>query len=260
MGVELEDLGGGGGDSRLVCSLAQFKSRRGIADAVDDDAITQVILGVSGQLAGACGRVWGGQPCLQEARRTLVASVYSFQRTLDLPARPVSLVESVREGTDGDFGDGDDLAEGDDFLLDQGFGEVLRVGCYWPYGRRTVQVVYLGGYTGPDVATAEDYEAWAAATEYAVGDRAAWDGRYWECTTAHTSGSEFAEANWHEDFLMPADLVEAALEQAGYVWQRRASLGMSGVSAGQGGSFSDAAGDDLLPAVKATCERYRKLI
>lgn len=109
------------------------------------------------------------------------------------------------------------------------------------------------------------WAAWAASADYRVGDRRMVGGRYYHCTTAHTGAAEFGDdytaGYWHEDYLLPDDLVEAAVQQAGYVWQRRANLGMSGGSAGQGGSFSAADNpDDLLPAVKGVCARYRRMI
>jgi len=55
---------------------------------------------------------------------------------------------------------------------------------------------------------------------------------------------------------LPPELREACLQQAGYFWQRRASLGLSGGSAGQGGSVSWGGQDDLLPGVRAIVARY----
>jgi len=104
---------------------------------------------------------------------------------------------------------------------------------------------------------------WAAAGHYHAGDRRMYLGRYYHCVTAHTGAAAFATdlaaGKWHEDFMLPEDLVEAAIQQAMFVWSRRGQIGMAGGSAGQGGSFSADTKDELLAGVKATCGRYRRL-
>jgi len=57
---------------------------------------------------------------------------------------------------------------------------------------------------------------------------------------------------------LPAELTEACLQQAGFVFQRRKSLGLSGLSAAAG-SISSYAQDELLPGVRQVAEAYRRL-
>jgi len=103
-----------------------------------------------------------------------------------------------------------------------------------------------------------------AAGHYHAVDRRMYLSRYNQCVVAHTGAALFATDlaadNWHEDFLLPDDLVEAALQQSMFAWTRRGQIGQAGGSAGSGGSFSADSKDDLLAGVKATCGRYRRMM
>lgn len=59
------------------------------------------------------------------------------------------------------------------------------------------------------------------------------------------------------EFALPADLREAAIEQASFLFKRRDDLGLSGVSS-QGGSISKFSAIDLLPMVKKILDKYRR--
>jgi len=59
------------------------------------------------------------------------------------------------------------------------------------------------------------------------------------------------------EFAMPADLREAAIEQASFLFKRRDDLGLSGVSS-QGGSISKFSAIDLLLMVKKILDKYRR--
>lgn len=56
---------------------------------------------------------------------------------------------------------------------------------------------------------------------------------------------------------LPAEIVEAAIEQASFVYQRRDSLGLTSVGS-QGGSASAYAQDKLLPGVAETMKGFRR--
>jgi len=58
---------------------------------------------------------------------------------------------------------------------------------------------------------------------------------------------------------LPDDIVEAAIEQASFAYQRRDTLGVSAQSA-QGGSVTAYAQDKLLPGVRTTMRRYRRML
>jgi hypothetical protein len=244
----------------MIASLAQLKTRLGITDTRDDTDLAQALAGVSGILARECGRSWRAEPCLEDSEHTHLFSPERDQSSLWLPAWPVIEVTSLLEAWDGAFADADELVEGDDFRIDPGLGRLLRIATTWLSGPAAVQVVYRAGYLGPDTAVVADYDVWVTGTTYVAADRATEGGAYYVCITGHTASAAFATdaAKWREEFPMPADLVEAAIQQAAFIWQRRTALGLSGGSAGQGGSFSAGAEDDLLPGVRATCARYRR--
>ena len=241
----------------MLATVAQLKARYGITGETDDEALEQMLIGVSDMLGRATGRVWAGEACLELAERTQRFSPEAGQSAIFLQARPVVEISEVTEALFGAFDDAEALVEGDDFYEDN--GALIRIGT-WLSGIGTVEVAYKGGYTPPDVAVADDYEAWGSTTAYVAGDLVTSGGFTYECVEAHTSGETFDAEKWQRNYLLPADLTEAALQQAGYFWQRRSALGMSGAGAGQGGSFSAYAQDDLLPGVQAIVARYRSFM
>ena len=209
----------------MLCTLTQFKARYGFdpTKETDEDAITSILQGVSAQLGRAAGRVWYGRPCLEKGEITFEpAAIPPYTEHLFLPAWPIVAVESVIEAVLGDWKNGWTLAKGEDYYALAGRGILARLAGYWPAGALTVQAVYTGGYTPPSESEAEEWEAE--------------DG----------------------EVLLPDDIREAALQQAGFVWQRRASLGLSGESAG-GGSVSTYAEDKLLPGVREIMAGYRRI-
>jgi hypothetical protein len=90
----------------------------------------------------------------------------------------------------------------------------------------------------------------------AIDHALAWTPGYWvrvEYTGGFTpAGSEALDG----ETAIPNDLRGACLQQAGFVWQRRNKLGLTGESA-QGGSVSAYARDELLPGVRDVVARYR---
>ena len=60
------------------------------------------------------------------------------------------------------------------------------------------------------------------------------------------------------EYAMPADLREAAIEQATFIFKRKDDIGLAGVSA-EGGSISKFSSMDLLPMVKNVLNDYRRL-
>ena len=59
------------------------------------------------------------------------------------------------------------------------------------------------------------------------------------------------------EFALPADLREAAIEQASFLFKRKDDIGLSSVSA-EGGSISKFSAMDLLPMVKKILDNYKK--
>jgi len=58
---------------------------------------------------------------------------------------------------------------------------------------------------------------------------------------------------------MPADISEAAIEQASFIYKRRMNIGLLSQSS-NGGSISSFSAMDLLPLVKDTLDRHKRLI
>jgi len=207
----------------MLCTLAQFKERYGITAATDEAAIASILQGVSAQLGRAAGRVWYGRPCLEKTEITFEpAAIPPYTEYLFLPTWPIVKIESVIETALGDWANGTELVAGADYFAMADRGILARLAGHWAAGTLTVQAVYAGGYTPPSESEAEEWEAE--------------DG----------------------EVLLPDDIREAALQQAGFVWQRRASLGLSGESAG-GGSVSTYAEDKLLPGVREIMAGYRRI-
>jgi len=61
------------------------------------------------------------------------------------------------------------------------------------------------------------------------------------------------------EYFMPADLREAAIEQASFIFKRKDDIGLSGVGF-EGGSISKFSPMDLLPMVKKILDSYRRVL
>lgn len=200
----------------MLCTLAQFKTRYEVEGTGHDTLLTQILTGVSAQLAAEGGRICQAVGCLEKTSLTELITVHDDHvHTLMLSAFPAISITSVKEALYGDYDDADALVENEAYQLHPQLGLLYRVG-YWLRGRLTVQVVYSGGYTP-------------------AGD---------------TPGAG--------EIALPNDIVEAALDQAGFVYQRRMSKGLTSESV-RGGSISAYAQDKLLPGVAATMRKYRRL-
>jgi len=202
----------------MLCTLAQFKARYDVGNTGHDALITQILVGVSAQLAAEAGRICQGVPALEKTTLTETITIRDDRlKTIILACRPVISITSIKEALYGEFDDADALVENDDYQIDKPLGLLHRIGCWWLMGNLAVQVVYVGGYTS-------------------AGDVPG-DG----------------------ETALPGDITEAALDQAGFVYQRRMSKGLTSESV-QGGSISAYAQDKLLPGVVETMKRYGRLL
>lgn len=202
----------------MLCTLAQFKTRYDVSGTGHDTLITQILTGVSAQLAAEAGRICQGVPALEKTTVTETITIRDDRlKTIILACRPVVLITEIKEALYGEFDDADAMVENDDYQIDKPLGLLHRVACNWLAGNLSVKVTYIGGYT--------------SAGEV-VGDG---------------------------ETALPDDIKEAALDQAGFVYQRRMSKGLTSESV-QGGSISAYAQDKLLPGVVATMRRYRRLL
>jgi len=248
----------------MLATWARFKTRYGTGDA-DETDVTRLIEAVSDDLARYAGRARGGVACLEKASRVHAFSVRRASIAhLWLPAYPIVTLAETVEALYGGWSDATALTENDDFTLDYGSGRLTRVGA-WLSGHPSLRVTYTAGYTGPDTFDEDDYipGAWASGTAYSADDQVLYDGIIWTAADDIASSTTPPPAdldNWaRADVLLPDDLIEAALEQAGFVWQRRSRLGLVGEGA-HGGSISHYARDELLPGVRKTMDRYRRLL
>jgi len=251
----------------MLATLTDFCRRYGIEGGKDDAAVRVCLEGVSSEIARECGRTWNGQPCLERSAITLVSGLIERgKRSLWLPAWPIVEVAEVKEAALGDFAGADALVEDTDYILDRGLGRLVRIGTSWLAGAATIRIVFTGGYTAAETAEAEGYipsAAWASGSDYTAETEVLYGGAIWLCTesvSGATSPPSTDPEHWSlKDFLLPADLREAALQQAGFTWQRRASLGLTSESV-QGGAVSAYAKDELLPGVRKTCAGYRRFL
>ena len=143
-----------------------------------------------------------------------------YGQYLQLPQYPIVEIPSVTEAWDYDFDNADPLVEGTDYMqLDGGAKGVLyRIWGAWPLLPGSVEIVYRGGYLAAGETPEED----------------------------------------SAEVALPADLREAAVQQACLLFKRRDDIGLSSVSA-LGGSVSVFAQLELLPLVKQTLDRYRRI-
>jgi hypothetical protein len=110
-----------------------------------------------------------------------------------------------------------------------------------------VRATYVAGWLGCD--------PWASGTAYAVGAKVSCDGLAYtpvaaiaNSTVAPPSATVGVWTLLAGSVPTPDALAEAAIQQAGFVWQRRDRLGGTSLSV-QGGSASSYAQDALLPGV-----------
>lgn len=236
----------------MLATLTAFKARYGIPGTADDVNITGILKGVSAQLAVAAGRSRG----LELVGRTQLISVLERTPVLHLDCWPIVSVSSLLQSLSADF-TGETEVSSDSYRIDAEAGCLLAVGWNWCRGVNSVQVIYTGGYT----AGLSDY---LAGTNYAANDLVIYLGQVYQAKaaiTAATSTPAADTAHWTltSQVAMPDDIVEATLQQAGFVWQRRDNLGLSGGSL-QGGSFSAYNQDALLPGVRETMSHYARKI
>jgi hypothetical protein len=201
----------------MLCTIAQFKARYGIVGTADDTAITLMLEGLSSSLARATGRMIGDTPCLE------------------LTAAGTDIVQTISPEP----------------------GRDCLPLATWPVVAVTsVSEATYGAHAAGTVLAAADYYLHAArGLLYRVGlwlhgaaaVKVSYRGGYVPVGSVAGTG----------ETAMPADIVEAMLIQAGYVWQRRNQLGV-GSKGLQQAQTTFYAQDDLLPSVRATMESYRR--
>jgi len=248
----------------MLATVERFVERYE-GDENDQAAVSRLLEAVSDDLARYAGRVRGGVACLEKAERVHTFSVRRPSIVhLWLPAYPVVTLSEVVEANYNNWSDATALPENDAFTLDYGSGRLTRVGA-WLSGHPSLRVTYTAGYTGPDAFDAEGYvpDAWASGTAYSADDQVLYDGVIWtaadDIASSTTPPPADTDAWTRADVLLPDDVIEACLVQAGFQWNRRSRVGLVSEGA-QGGSISAYARDELLPGVRKTMDRYRRLL
>ncbi len=157
-------------------------------------------------------------------RRTLIvnaADVTEYQtaigRYLQLARYPVVSITSIKQALDYDFDSADAMTADTDYRLVAG-------------GKKGI--IY------------RIYSSWF---ETADSVQAIYRGGY--CSAGQTPGDG--------EFALPADLREAAIEQASFIFKRKDDIGLTGVGF-EGGSISKFGSMDLLPMVKKILDNYKK--
>jgi len=206
----------------MLTTLATFKARLGIGaeDTTQDTLLQEILSAVSAMCEGP-----DGANCpLELADEVVTLSVPDFgTQQLWLPRWPIVAIDEVLEALWSRFEDsGVELVEGTDFFADKATGRLVAIGINFLQGIGTIQVTYTGGYTTPDQAAAEGYEAEAG------------------------------------EVPLPADIQHACLTQAVYEFQRRANPGV--VSEGAGSSNANWQEGGLLPGVQQILEKYRRYL
>ena len=205
-----------------LCTVAQFKTQYSWGvDTADDTLLAQIIAGVSARFARAAGRVSNGVPCLE-----ITTWGSSSPLILNVPeARsewlwlPAWPIVSVTKVQESHDCDWDNA---DALTLNEDYKVDAALGGLYRMGF---------WYTGIQTVRIETVGGYTAA-----GD---------------TPGTG--------ETALPDDVVDAAIEQVGYAYQNRHSLGLTSVSGGGGSVARALDGLGLLDGVRRVAEGLRRI-
>lgn len=130
-----------------IASLAQIRARLQMkAGFTADDAwLSQALLEVSRDVEG-----WAKW----SLRRDTATEIHGEERSYSIlgldKVHPIESVTSVKEAADRDFASADALIEDEDFVVYEDRNQLARMGGVWVWGRKVIEVVYVGGYVTPD--------------------------------------------------------------------------------------------------------------
>lgn len=202
----------------MLATIDQFKARYGITSTTDDAAITAVLQAVSVMLAGPTGA-----NRISTHGACLEKVTLTERLTIDRWADRIFLaafpVVSVTSVKELIFGQ--DPATVDSLVADVDYMIEKDRGIIYRLG------CWLPGIRGVEVVYTGGYAA-AGATPGA-GETA-----------------------------MPADITEACLQQAGFVWNRRAQIGT--LTQGIGSASVSLQQVDMLPTVKTIMDAYKRIV
>jgi hypothetical protein len=202
----------------MLCTIDQVRRRLGIAGS--DSAVEETLAEIVRAVSGEFCGPEGACRELEEANRTEYYDVEWGTSSLFLRVWPVVRIDEIREAVLGDWESVPAVPDSAWFFT--AAGRVVRRWGPWLPGPQTVRVRYTAGYVPAEVAAAGGF------------------------------GLMEGQAP------VPADLAEAAIQQAVNNYNRRTAPGVTGEAVG-GANVTFWAPQGLLPGVKATLQKYRRI-
>lgn len=200
-----------------LAGLASFKRRLGrdTGDTSEDVLLSGILDGVTAMIEQHCQRA------LEYVDADATEYYHGGAGTILLRRWPVTTIASVKEDSEYDWAAATALVADEDYRLQAERGRLIRLpfGSTWLEGPDVVQVIYRGGYLGPDATP--------------------------------VSGVSVAPEHIQEAVLQQgAELFKRRKDLGAY------STGLTGINAGSMVFYS---GFDLLPGVKGLLEGERRL-
>jgi len=202
-----------------LVTTANLKARIGVAGSAEDTLLAAIITGVSARMARECGRVTH-------------AGIACLEKTT-----------GITEVHD---------------VLDR-HTETLWVRAYPIISVTSVKEGYYGVF-GDDALAGDGDDYFVDAERGALHRVGSWQFGLRSVQVVYAGGYTSAGDDVGDgETALPADLVEAAYQQCGYLYERRGQIGATGLGV-QGGSVQWSAAYGLLPDVRAVCEQYRRSV
>jgi hypothetical protein len=240
----------------MLCTHAQVKARLGIVatDTTDDATFDEIIAGVSAAMAKAAGRTLNGVPCLEYGSYVQYFSPPYGAKYIWSAAWPIVAVSEVNEALFEAFATGHVLTVNQDYQVRSPLGRLYRIGMWLP-GESTVRLTYTAGYTFA--------AAWISGAAYAVGDVVQDVGIVYACKSIVSGSTHPATDTTHwtlqaGQIPLPFDVINAAIKQAQFEYQRKSQVGLASSSAGGSAWAGDP--DGLLDVVKKLMASYGRRV
>lgn len=129
-----------------LCTLADVRTRVGVesSETGDDDMIRDIIRGISGQFDSYCNRT------LLMSGADVTELYDGGGKRIKVARYPIVSVTSIKQSIDYDFANETAMTEDDDFHSNDEEGTLYKIGGKFIRGDEVIQVVYKGGYVGPN--------------------------------------------------------------------------------------------------------------
>lgn len=134
-----------------IVTLAEAKDVIGIADAIDDVALSLMMEGLEGRFDSSCQRRFLYKEDVSEILDGGYSSIF-------LERFPIASVSQIVVDGDQEWGEAASVLDSDDYLVINKRGSLIygRGNTQWPAGKQCIQVTYSGGFFKSDT-TAADY-------------------------------------------------------------------------------------------------------